>query len=363
MSPRVAILTLSLAALAATPASAVEFGAAPEAPTAEREPGVVVAVHGSTYVLELGSEPAIGVGTVLQVYRRLPSARGLAAYRDASLWWEVGRLSVSSVDGGIATATQVAGPPVPLPAGLDESGAPAERVQVGDSVRTTGAVTDRRPRSRVVFPVADLFAPEAVRPNDDGAEALARWARGVKAIEGPVEVRVRTRLRELGVAAPDVNRSVSAARDAAAGPVPGEPVTPVIDLDAPSVAPREPPPPRVVHVVEPGGDGVETYQYLDPVTLAQRRAEAVADVVAATAGLDRSAVLVTVVPLPELTAHEDAPGYEGGGDSVWILAGGLEWEEPAPPKPKVEPAPAKREPAGDRKRRPFERIPRDGEVS
>ncbi len=362
MSLRIAAVILALAV--PSTAAAVEFGAAPEPPTAEREPGVVVAVHGPTYVVRVGAEPAIGAGTVLQVYRRLPSARGAAPYRDAVLWWEVGRLSVTSVDAGVAVATQIAGPPVALPDGLDESGAPADRVQVGDSVRTTGAVTDRRPRSRVVFPVAELFSPEGTRPTDEGRAAIARWAKGLKAIEGPVEVRVRTRLRELGVVGPDIDRSVSITRDAGEGPVPGDPVTPIIDLHGAAVGPSEVSPARVVHVVEPGEDGVETYQYLDPVTLSQHRAAAVADLVAAAAGLEREAVLVTVVPLPELTAHEDAPGYDRGGDVVWILAGAIDWEEPAPPKPAVDPAPAEEpERPADRPRRPFERLPPDGEVS
>jgi hypothetical protein len=347
-----------------TPSLAVAagFGVAPTVPVdaADRTPGVVVAVHGSTYVLQIGDEPAVAAGTVLQVYRRLPSPRGAAPYRSAELWWDVGRLSVSSIADGVAIATQVAGPRIALPTGLDESGAPSDRVQVGDLVRTTGAVAVRPLRSRVVFDAAALFAPEGTAPSETGRAHLARWAAGVKRIEGPVEVRVRTRLRELGVVAPDLSRSVSATRDAPEGPVAGDPVTPVMDLYSPSAAPAELPPARAVHVVEARHDAEpETFQYLDPISLAHKRAEAVADVIAAAVGLDREAVLVTVVALPQVAAHEDAPGHDRGGDQVWILAGDLEWVTPPPVRKRVEPreSPKSEEDASREDRGAFERAP------
>lgn len=361
MSLRAVVFSLSL--LAAGPAIAAGVGGPPTPSAEEREPGIVLAAHGDTYIVQVGSEPAVGAGTVLQVYRRLPSRRGVARYREATLWWEVGRLAVASVADGMAIATQVSGPPIPMPAGLDESGAPAERVQIGDAVRTTGAVGDRRPRSRVVFPVGELFSPEDTKPTDEGRSSIAHWVRGVKRIEGPVEVRVRTRLRELGSVGPDLSRSVSASNDAGEGPVPGDAVTPIVDLYAEAASPSEAPPAHVVHVVEPG-ETVETYQYLDPVTLAHRRGESIADLVAAATGLERDAILVTVVPLPVLTAHEDAPGYDQAGDAVWILAGDLEWAEPEEEKPPVTPEskPAVPTPDLDKPRLHFERLP-PGEVS
>ena len=59
------ILGLCLVLALPTPALAADVGLVLSSPDPEREPGVVVAVHGETYVVQLGEEPAVGEGTLL----------------------------------------------------------------------------------------------------------------------------------------------------------------------------------------------------------------------------------------------------------------------------------------------------------
>ena len=128
----------------------------------EREAGTVVAIHGPELVLDLGDEPAVAPGTVLQAWRRLPDVRGTAAYRSRGQWFQVAELTVVQVEGGVAVARRTADPWEPFPAYLDESGAPADRVHVGDRIRTTGAVGDRPVETRVTFARTDLYVQSPI---------------------------------------------------------------------------------------------------------------------------------------------------------------------------------------------------------
>ena len=51
--------------------------------------GEVVAIHGDAYLVRLEPGLAVSVGSLLDVYRRLPDRRGSAAYRDQANWWQL----------------------------------------------------------------------------------------------------------------------------------------------------------------------------------------------------------------------------------------------------------------------------------
>ncbi len=328
--------------------------------------GTVVAIEGDTYVLELGDESGrVSVGSVLQVYRRLPSVRGTAAYRGDAIWWEVGTLTVAGIGDGVAVATY-AGAGQPMPAGLDESGAPADRVHVGDKVRANGAIGARPAKVRVAFAQADLFDVEATELEGEGAAMMAEWLRGLKSIEGPIEVEVHPRIEELGSAPPDLSRQLSLGADEPFGPAPGTPAVPVEGLYEGAPEPVAIPDGREVLVVDEADGKPDVWHYLDPVTLAQRRGERVRDALAAHLEVDAGAIVVRVVPRPT-TAHDMAaktPGYDTPEDQIRIYATAIEWAEPPPkrrPQPKIE----EEEPKGEdqvpkvRRRRLLEKFPED----
>ena len=203
---RTTSITIALLALLATSSAAAE----------ERVAGTVVAISGETYVVALGDEPGVSAGTILQAWRRLPSPRGSAAYRQAASWWDVGRLTVHSVADGVAVASWAGPPDQPLPSGLDESGVPADRIQVGDRVRATAALGQRPGDVRVAFALADLFGPADVELAGGGQALFGRWLKGLRSIEGPIEVEVHPRLAELGEIGPDLSRELSLDGDASA---------------------------------------------------------------------------------------------------------------------------------------------------
>ena len=306
-----------------------------------RTAGTVVAIQEDLVVIELGDEPAVAEGSVLVAWRRLPSLRGGADYRVAGLWWEVAELTVVQVGAGVAVARRTGDPPQPVPAAMDETGAPAAQVHVGDRVRTTGAVGERSLGVRVTFPREELFGDADVEFGEGGEDVMRQWLRGLQSMELPITVEVHARFDEVGGEAPDLSRSMSADEDAPFGPSPGEPVVPVEGLQEPIGLPIVPPPGHEVIVV----DGVQrdgtpnAWQYVDPVTLARRRGQRVASALAAHLQIPPDLVSVTVVPRGKSASFPHAPGYDRPGDQVRILAAGIEWSDPGPrprPTPKID---------------------------
>ena len=257
--------TLVVLAMFATPAFADD-----------RVAGTVVAIDGDAYTVDLGGEAAVSSGTELQVYRRLPSGRGTAAYRDSPVWWEVGRLTVRAVGEGIAIAVWSGPPSDVLPSGLDESGAPPDQVHIGDRVRATGSIGARPARVRVSFALRDLFEPQSQDLQGEGSALLAEWLRGIRSIEGPLEIEVHPRIAELGEVGPDLSRELSREIDAPFGPAPGEPVVPVDGLYEGAPTPVLIPEGREVLVVDQRDGKPDVWHYLDPVTMARRQGERVA---------------------------------------------------------------------------------------
>ncbi len=352
---RTTSITIALLALLATSSAAAE----------ERVAGTVVAISGETYVVALGDEPGVSAGTILQAWRRLPSPRGSAAYRQAASWWDVGRLTVHSVADGVAVASWAGPPDQPLPSGLDESGVPADRIQVGDRVRATAALGQRPGDVRVAFALADLFGPADVELAGGGQALFGRWLKGLRSIEGPIEVEVHPRLAELGEIGPDLSRELSLDGDAPFGPAPGDPVVPVEELYEGAPSPALVPGSREVLVIERGEAGPDVWRYLDPVSLARRRGEQVAAALTAHLELPPGAVLVRVVPKPRLQEElvRDAPGYDVAGEQLRILATGIEWAEPVD-EPARRPVQEKTGEEAesedkDRRRRILERPPED----
>lgn len=348
-----ALLALSLlAGSASAQEPAVEPG--------PRQAAEVVAVHDDLLVLEPGAEPGLGAGAILSVYRRLPSARGTADYRDAAIWWDVGSVRVLQVGPEGAVATWHGPPAQPLPAGLDESGAPAERVQIGDRARATGAVGERPRDVRVTFAREDLFEGHDAHLGGDGAAHLGAWLAGLRSMDGPVRVEVHARMEELGPEAPDLERLISAENDAPFGPAPGTPTVPVDRLyEAPARAASPPPAGREVVIVEARKDGPQRWHYLDPVSLAEQHGRDVAAALAARLGIEPTLVTVSVVPRGTWREGDAPAGYDPPGDQVRILAAGIDWAEPPPPRPaptEVAPVEPEKEGRGHR-RRLLERVP------
>ncbi len=347
----------------------VAFGLLPAAASAD-DPvaGTVVAIDGDTYVVDLAGEVGVSRGSVLQVYRQLPAARGSATYRDASPWWEVGQLEVQALGDGVAVAVWSGGPPEPLPAGLDESGAPADAVHVGDRVRATAAIGARPTRVRVTFATGDLFEHHEEHLQGDGAELMGEWLRGLRSMEGPIEIEVHPRIAELGQVTGDVNRQLSDFGDAPFGPAPGEPTTPVEGLYQHAPAPVAIPDGREVIVVDEVGDKPDVWHYLDPVTLAWRRGERVAEALASHLGVAPDAIVIRVVPRPttELELATKTPGYDTPAEQLRILANSVDWAEPPPRRPArtgtSEESEDDEAPAPKKRRRLMERVPID-EVS
>jgi len=344
---------LSAAVLALTFASPV---------WADSEAGHVVAIDKESYVLELADEVDVVPGSILQVYRRLPSARGTAAYRGRAVWWPVGSVRVVNTGDGLGIAVLEDGPSEPLPAGLEESGVAADVIQIGDRVRATGAVGERPTPVRVTFARAALFGSGDVALPESGDALLREWLRGLKTMDGPIEVQVHARLRELGVEAPDTRRSMSAEVDAPFGPSPGQPTTPVEALYARPVRPHKVAPGRDVLVVDSDKGKPTTWHYTDPVTLARRQGELIASALATKLGRSQDIIRVTVVPRPAVMASPEVPGYDGTADQIRILATAIDWAEPPPEKKKKKKQKTKQPEDGKkRKRRLLERTP--GEVS
>jgi hypothetical protein len=243
---------------------------------------------------------------------------------------------------------------------MDESGAPPDLVQVGDRIRTSGAVAERDSEARVDFPRGAFFGPADASLGSSGESALRGWLRGLRRIEGPVFVEVHASMQELGRERLDVDQAVSASRDAPFGPSPATPVTPVAGLwqDSVSRDAVSAPPGRDLRVVEPGSGSAGTFHYLDPFTLAQRQGQRVAEALAAHLSIPAGSIAVRVVPhaLPAEGESEAIPaGYAGAAERIRIVARAIDWSEPAPePKLRAEP-PAQDEPERGRRRRLLER--------
>ncbi len=352
-----ALLTLLLTLPLAVPAAAQQIDS-----PAPRRAAQIVAVHGDLLVLEPGDEPGLGPGAILSVYRRLPGARGTAPYRDAAIWWDVARVRVLQVGPDGAVATWHGPPPQAVPAGLDESGAPPDQVHVGDRARATGAVGERPRDVRVTFSRDDLFANHEAHLGGAGSDYLSTWLDGLRSMDGPLRVEVHVRLEELGSEVPDLERLISAENDAPFGPAPGTATVPVDRLYESPVPSSSPPPPgREVVIVQPAEGGHDRWHYLDPISLAEQHGRDVAAALASRLAIEPSLVSVSVVPRGTWSEGEVLAGYDPPGDQVRILAAGIDWAEPPPPRaapPKVEP---KKQPATERgrKRRLLERMPEE----
>lgn len=310
-----------------------------------RQPGAVVAIEGELVVIDLGDEPAVGVGTVLRAYRQLPGGHGSAEFRRSSPWYAVGDLTVEGIEGRVAVARRTAGPPRPLPAELDESGAPPDEIHIGDSVRTTGAVAARPRDVRISFDREALFAAGHHLPTDDGRTLLGRWLDTVDGLDGPVEIQVVVRVEGVR-GAQDLERAASLAKDEPLGPLPGQKATPVEALWDDPHEPIAVPPGREVIVVQKDGKGARSWRYTDSFTLAEQQGRAVAEAVRARLDLPRETILVTVLPRPQSDPGPSVPGYDTGGDQVRILATGIRLKgEARPPAKAPKRAPANK---GDR---------------
>ena len=350
---------LTAPALAAEPVVSTESSPV-VGPTLERNAGTVVSIRGDLLILEIGDEPAVGPGTVLQAWRRLPATRGTASYRSAALWFEVAELTVIQLSDGVAIARRTGDPKDPVPADLDRTGAPPDVVWIGDRVRTTGAVALRPVEVRVTFAREDLFKESDFTLAAEGLSHMNGWLRGLKSLELPVTVEVHGRFAELGPELPDVSRSVSVDQNAPFGPVPGEPVVPVDSLHGSLAVPvRTPSGDEVIVVEDVRADGtVDAWRYLDPVTLAHRRGQRIADALTAHLDLPAGAVSVKVVPRGISASYPTAAGYDRPGDQVRILSRGIDWVSPDPIPKATPPKTGKKSgKPSPRKRRILERLP------
>ena len=324
--------------------------------TTERA-GTVIAVdpEGEVYTIDLGDE-VVSPGSILQVYRRLPSARGTAAYRDEVVWWEVGQLTVTATGGTMAIASWSAEPTEPIPGELDESGAPSAAILIGDRVRSTGAIGPRTAPVRVTFSRADLFGAGEDNLGESGGAFFASWLDGVRSMEGPIEVEVHPRLEALGLEKGQRNNGTDSGRDYPLGPTLNRPTNPSRDLYDETLPGVKIPEGREVLVVGEHEGKPDVWHYVDPVRMARRQGDSIADALAAYLGVDPTLILVRVVPraLETDAGHEKVPGYEKAGDQVRILATGIEYIQPEVEGDQRRPASQQRRP----QRRPRAQPPR-----
>jgi hypothetical protein len=331
--------------------------AAPSSLAASPIAGTVVAIQGDAYVVQFEQDLAVSVGSVLDVYRRLPDLRGSAKYRQSPNWWQMGSLKVVSTGEDYGIAVLESPPAEAPPAGLDESGIPVGLVRLGDKVRTTGAVAERPNQVRVSFARSDLFSSKDYELPDEGEKFLREWLRGLKSMDGPIEVQVHAHLPELGLALPDPDRTISALRDSPFGAAPGTPVTPAEGLYERPVEPVNVPSGREVLVVGEGG-AKDTWHYMDPVTLAQRHGARIAGALASRLEVKPTVIRVTVVPRPLTLTNPKTPGYDYSGDQIRILATAINWSEP-PPKKKIRKKKEKQPEKRKKRRRLLEQSPKE----
>jgi len=356
--------------------SVSDHKSAVKAPKVERA-GEVVAIDGtgSVYTIQLGDE-VVSEGSILQVYRRLPSERGSADYRSEAVWWEVGQLAVTALGGTTAVAVRQSPPSKPFPAELEESGAPASVVLIGDRVRATGAIGARPSPVRVTFQRADLFGLGQSELGEEGRPFFASWLDGLKGMEGPIQVEVHVQLGALGEAGGHGESSGGdRQRDYPFGPTSERPVAPPGDLYENSSVGVSVPESRDLLVVSSHEGKADTWHYVDPVQLAQRQGEVLAGALAASLRIPAEQISVRVLPSQvTVGGEEDAvPGYEADDEQVRILASSIEYVQPqideeenrrrlqpAPRRPRRDPGaqPAPEEPqTAPRRRRLLERPP------
>ena len=312
--------------------------------------GTVVAVDdsGDVYTIALGDEVA-SVGSILQVYRRLPGERGTAPYRSSSVWWEIGQLTVTATSGHTAVATGEADPPIPLPSKVDESGAPAGTILIGDRVRATGGVGPRPSPVRVTFARSALFSFGEEQLGEDGTKFFRSWLRGLRSMEGPIQVEVRPFIEGLsGIEARQTSEAQRNRRnkDYPIGPSQESGTVPSSDLYEESEPGVQLPESRELLVVESFEGEADTWHYVDPVRLAQRQGERIAEALAAYLRIPSREVLVRVIPRSASVGASlyHVPGYEEEGEQVRIVATAIDYKQPD-----IEPE--------ERRRRAAERAP------
>lgn len=339
--------------------------------------GTVVAIDttGEVYTVDLGDE-IVSLGSILQVYRRLPAARGTAAYRNDVVWWEVGQLTVTAVGGRLAVAAWSAEPIEPIPTELEESGAPASSILIGDRVRATGGIGARPAPVRVTFTRSDLFAAGEAGLGESGTEFLTSWLAGLRAMSGPIEVEVHPQIEALGTRSGSADATGERNRDYPIGPSLDRPTRPSPDIYEKTVGGAAIPEGREVLVVGAHDGQADTWHYVDPIRLARRQGDRIADALAAYLQIDPSSILVRVVPRPLSTSgsHDEVPGYESQGDQIRILAASIEYEQPeideetrtpttTPREPRRRPRVQPTEPEAEQPRRRRRLLERPPEVS
>jgi len=325
----------------------------PVAAATNRAGRVVAAADGGVYTVELGDE-VVSPGSILQVYRRMPAARGSAEYRSAVVWWEVGQLTVTAVGGRTAVASGQVAPQTPLPPELDESGAPPGVVLIGDRVRATGGIGPRPATVRVTFSRSDLFEHGQSDFGTEGSAFFKGWLKGLKSMEGPIQVEIYPSIDGLPErTAARLNGNGGRDRDYPIGPSSDRRVAESDDLFESTVAGSQVPESRELLVVNSYDGNADTWHFVDPVRLAQRQADRLAGALAASLRIPSKRIAVRVVPQALSTGGEghDVPGYESETEQVRILASAIEYVQPD-----IE-VPQKRRGLAPKRRRPAQKKP------
>jgi hypothetical protein len=194
------------------------------APLAHAEPHVVgvytnghapgwafLETEGWVYHVDARGLDAVDMGSVLVAYRRVPAARGDAAFRDDPVWMESGRLQVVGLgEGGWVIARLVAGPPFPLPA-MDDDGLPRDKVCIGDRVVESGSVGAGAEAVIGHFDHDLLFQSGTHELRDGGDEVVRVWLSRF-AVGGSVRIDVGVQGILGGLAAPSAETHERLAR-------------------------------------------------------------------------------------------------------------------------------------------------------
>jgi len=169
--------------------------------TSGQAPGwAIMEAEGWAYHVDARGLNGVEMGSVLVAYRRVPAARGDAAFREDPVWMESGRLQVVGMgEGGWVIARMVAGPPFPLPA-LDDDGLPRDKVCIGDRVVESGSIGAGAESVVGHFEHDLIFEAGTHELRDSGVEVVHVWLSRF-AVGGSVRIDVSIQGTPGGLAA------------------------------------------------------------------------------------------------------------------------------------------------------------------
>jgi hypothetical protein len=183
----------------------------------------------------------------------------------------------------------------------------------------------------VTFARSDLFERGQSDFGTKGSAFFRSWLDGLKSMEGPIQVEIYPAIDGLHESAVlRLSGNDGRDRDYPIGPSADRRVAPSDDLFKSTVSGSQVPQSRELLVVNSYEGNADTWHFVDPVRLAQRQADRLAQALAASLRIPSKRIAVRVVPRSVSTGGEahDVPGYESETEQVRILASAIEYVQP-----------------------------------